>query len=181
MAWFTEWVTVHETEISAVIVALTFVVTLINLIRAGKVNGSLTVNTTTTSKLTSALELLNGTKDSIDNSSNVSNTVINRVNSLEKQVIDNNRCLSAILDLNVMLCLRSKDEDVRNYANLISNSLKYKEAVTVEELRNEIANLKAELKEAKEEAKEAAKPVEVTKAEIKKVKKVKKVDEVIRG
>ena len=49
MAWFTEWVTAHETEISAVIVALTFVVTLINLIRAGKVNGSLTVNTTTTS------------------------------------------------------------------------------------------------------------------------------------
>lgn len=145
MSWILDWFSSNWSEIVAFLTSGTFVSSLFviwNTIRSRK---NINDNTMSNKSLLNALNVVNSTKDSIDDGNKRSENLIERVNALEASVTENNKRLDALLDMCTFVYSRSKDEDVRNQVSLISNTVKYENAATVNELRSEIDKLKKEL------------------------------------
>ena len=145
MSWLLEWISTHQSEIVAFFSSSTFLTIILLIRNIIKSNKDVKNNTAIGTKLTNALDAVMATKKSIDNSNDTNDELRKEIRDMLETTRINNNHVNALIDMVALMCSRSKDEDVRNQVAVIVNSLKYKDELTVEELRNEINELKNKL------------------------------------
>ena len=177
MQWVLDWFSNNWSEIVVFLTSSTFVTSLVafvNLLRSGK---STNENTKSNKSVLDALSVVNNTKESIDAVEKDSKTLMTRVENLEVVVDKNNKRLDAMLDMFVTVFSRSKDEDVRNQVSLISNSVKYADTVYLNELRDEVRDLREQLSQKNNETEKTEETEEVVENSV----GIEVTEEILRG
>ena len=149
--WLIDWINDNWNSIvtfltSANFIALVYLITKVIVnIRTGKLqNNKLT-------ELTSDLSSLKSTKESIDGNTASNANLVERVQTLENELIVNNRRIGAMLDVMGIVYMRSKDEDVRTAVANIISSVQYRDTKEVEGLKLTVSDLKEKLSGALKE------------------------------
>ena len=142
--WLIEWIKENSQEIITLLTSANFVA-LVAMIAKFIFNAKQTKLLKDNLKnLTTDLSKIADTKDEISYNSKSNANLVERVSSLEAQLIANNKALEAMLSVMGIVYMRAKDEDVRSSVASILSTYKTGD-VTVRNLKLEIEDLKEKL------------------------------------
>lgn len=148
--WLIEWLQNTWQEIVAGVSVTSLIATVILIVKmwaSSKLTGNLQKSVTS---LTANLAEIANTKDTIDGNTKSNINLVERVQTLETQLIANNKALEAMLSIMAVVYMRSKDEDVRSSVASIIGTFKNGD-VTIRNLKLELAQVKEELAKMKEQ------------------------------
>ena len=143
--WLVDWLNQNWSSIVAFVSSANFValiVTIWKVVVMLKENRSLKA---TSEALKENLANIQNTKDSIDSNTESNSLALQKISELETELVANNRRIGAILDVMGIVYMRSKDEDVRTAVSTVINTIQYRDNMTVENLKLQVATLKEQL------------------------------------
>lgn len=109
------------------------------------------LNNKSLAQFSTDLTNLKSTKESIDGNTASNVNLVERVQTLENELIVNNRRIGAMLDVMGIVYMRSKDEDVRTAVANVISTVQYRDTKEVEGLKLTVSDLKEQLSTALKE------------------------------
>lgn len=159
--WLIDWLTDTWNWITTGLTFANFVMLVTIVVKWWTNRKTNKLNNQALTNLSKGLSDIIGTKDTIDSNNTIVSNLIDRINTLESNIIESNRRLGCVIDIMTVTYLRSKDEDVRKAVSNIVSTFKYADNKALVDLQTEVAALKEELKTANEMINSTAKNEDV--------------------